>query len=438
MANNFVNNGSMLGSTGGIFNFNGTGKTISGASTTTTFYQANFNGDTTITMTNDILVLDDLTINSGKTLTASTGLLKVGGDWSNNGGTFANGGGTVELNGTALQQVTAGGSAFNNLLQTNASAAGVSFLDGFTTSTLVNTTPGSTMTFHAGDTYTINAVGGLQLAGSAGNEVKLLSSSPGTFWKIDPVGGSWSVDYVNVADSVNIAEITVFPTNSTNGGHNINWFSSDQDKDHLPDYWEYTYYFGLANPLVNNAKSDTDSDDLSAIEEYVLATSPTIPNVNVGDKLFVDDNAGYIGDGTVGAPFKYLKDALDAATDGTLISLAEGTYELDDYALTTRVVIRGAQGAFKTIIHGAAPDSASSDLGQMLNISAKNFMLSQVTLRLFRDDKPIVSYNGDGSTEVVVFNNLIFRDNNTQTKSLIAPNTTNYPKDLYMLNCLIY
>ncbi|MCK5844348.1 MAG: hypothetical protein KAG97_06545, partial [Victivallales bacterium] len=97
-----------------------------------------------------------------------------------------------------------------------------------------------------------------------------------------------------------------------------------------------------------------------------------------------------------------------------------------------------AQGAFKTIIHGAAPDGASPDLGQMLNISGKNFMLSQATLRLFRDDKPIVSYDGNGTTKIVVFNNLIFRDNNTQTKSLIAPSTTDYPFNLYMLNCLIY
>jgi len=438
VANNFVNSGSMLGSAGGIFNFNGTGKTISGSSTTTTFYQANFNGSTTITMTNDIIVLDNLTINSGKTLTASTGLLKVGGAWSNNGGTFSNGGGTVELNGAALQQVTAGGSAFNNLWITNASVAGVSFLDGFTTGTLVNTTAGSTMTFHAGDTYTINAAGGLQLAGSAGNEVKLLSSSPGVFWKINPVGGSWSVDYVNVADSINLAELTIFPTNSTNSGHNINWFSSDQDTDHLPDYWEYSYYNALSNPLVNDAKSDTDSDKLSAIEEYTLKTDPTIPNVNAGDILYVDDNAGYIGDGTVAFPFKYLKDALDAATDGTLISLAPGTYELDDYALTKRLLIRGAADAVKTIIHGAAPDGASSNQGQMLNIAGKNFMLSRVTLRMFRDDKPIVSYNGNGTTKIVIFNNLIFRDNTTQTKSLIAPSTNQYPFELYMLNCLFY
>ena len=442
IANDFINNGSMLGSTGGVFDFDGgVGTTLAGSSTTTTMYQANFNDTTTVTMTETIVVLDDLIIANSATLTASTGIIKVGGDWTNSG-TFTHGGGTIELNGTALQEVTAAGSDFYNLVQTNGSVAGVSFLDDLTTFTLTNSTPASTMTFNAGSTYTINSASGVQLAGTAGNEIILQSSTPGTFWHINPAGGAWSVDYVNVTDSVNIAELTIFPTNSTGSlQHNINWFSSDQDNDELPDYWEYKYYSGLLKPLINDAESDTETptpDGLSNLEEYVLDTDPTVPNVNIGQVLFVDDNAGYIGTGTVTEPFKYLEHALDAASDGTLISLAPGTYELDDYDLDKRVVIRGAQGAVKTIIHGTTPNSGTAEDGQLLNVIGKQFMISNITLRMFRDDKPIITYNGGGSVKVIVFENLIFRDNDTQTKSLIAPTGTNGPKDLYMINCLFY
>ena len=429
ITNNFTNNGSMLGSTGGVFNFNGAGGSLAGNSTTTIFYQANFNSDTTVTMTNTITVLDDLVIDTGDFLTASSGTIKVGGDWINRG-TFIHGGGTIELNGTALQQITAAGSDFYNLVQTNASGAGVTFLDNFTTTTLTNTTGNSTMTFNAGSTYNITGTGGLTLTGTAGNLVTLVSSTPGTVWNINPSGAGWSVDYVDVSDSFNSYEDPILPTNTVDNGTTINWFTSDFDTDEIPDYYEYAYYGTLAN----DPDSDTDGDDLTLIEEFVLEEDPT---VSTSSELYVDDNAGYIGDGSSGAPFKYLKDALDAATDGTLIILEEGTYELDNYLLTKRVIIRGDKGAVKTIIHGGAPDGSSSDSGSFLQVTSKNFALEHVTLRMFRDDKPIITCTGSSNVEVFMLDGVIFRDNNTQTKAMIVPSATGY-KRIYMYNCLFY
>jgi len=428
ISNNFTNNGSMLSSTGGVFNFNGASKTLAGSSTTTIFHKANFNSSTNITMTNTITVLNDLVIGTGDSMTASSGTIKVGGDWTNNGA-FTHGGGTVELNGTALQQITAAGVNFNNLVQTNGSGAGVRFMDGFSTASLTNSTGNSTMTFNAGSTYDITDSSGLTLTGTAGNLVTLASSSPGTDWIISPSGFSWSVDYVAVSDSVNTNPSPIFPTNSADNGTTINWFDEDGDGDEIPDYWEYSYY----GNTTNDASSDTDGDSLNLLDEFILDTDPTFTTSNT---IYVDDNAGYIGDGSAGLPYKYLKDALDAATDGSLISLKAGTYELDDYALTKRVIIKGVDGAEKTIIRGATPDGGASDSGQMVRISSKNFGLQDVTLTLFRDDKPIISYQASSSIKIISISDVIFKDNNISTKSMIAPEGTKKPKRFYLYNTL--
>ena len=152
----------------------------------------------------------------------------------------------------------------------------------------------------------------------------------------------------------------------------------------------------------------------------------------------MDCNAGYVGDGSAGAPYKYLKDGLDSAADGTLLSLAEGTYELDDYSLTKRVVIKGEKGAYKTIIRGATPDGGTSDTGQMLSISSKNFGLEDVTLTLFKDDKPIISYQAASNIKIISIGNVIFKDNDISTKSMIAPEGANRPKSFYLYNSLYY
>ena len=173
---------------------------------------------------------------------------------------------------------------------------------------------------------------------------------------------------------------------------------------------------------------------MTLLEEFLLDSNPTVNNTSV---LYVDDSAGYVGDGSAGAPYKYLKDALDAANDKTLVALRDGFYELDDYTLSKQVMIRGVNGSSKVIIRGATPDGGSSDSGSMLHVASKNFILSNVTVQLFRDDKPIVSYVS-GENKYVMFNRVVFRDNDTQTKSLIAPTGTNLNKYFYLYNCLFY
>jgi thrombospondin type 3 repeat protein len=431
VSGNFTNDGSMSGTTGGEFRFSGEAD-FAGNSVTHIMYSTVFTNDTTITTMQDITVLNFLGIKTNCTLSASSGTVFVGQDWLNEG-VFNSGTGTVILNGTSAQSIQTGGYAWHNLNVANSSGV-VTFADAFTTSVFTCNSAGARIAFNSNDTYEITSSGGFVLNGGAGNEIRLgRNGGSGTDqWLINPSGGSWSVNYVDVSNSVNIADLPILPANSNNSGNNINWFSGDQDFDDLPDYWEYHYY----SSLVNNASSDTDSDTLNAFDEYILESNPTVA---ISKILYVDCNAGYKGEGSLEKPFKYLSEALDKAVGGTLISLADGVYTLSDYGLKTRVIIKGSKGAEKTIIHGATPTGAIGDKGQMLHVFSERFILSDVTLRLFRNDQPIVSYNTDKNTKFIVFQNLIFKDNLIKTKSILAPiGEQDEDMKLYLLNSLFY
>lgn len=431
ISNNFVNNGSMLGSTGGDFRFIGTGKTMSGTSNTTTFYRASFVGSTTNLITNDVRILDALSISPTSSFTASSGNLYVGGNWTNLG-TFTHGSGTVILNGTALQIVTAGTSNFYRLVSTNPSAAGVSFADGFTTSYLTNTTANSLMTFAVGQTYNVTAAGGLNLRGSAGNLVSLRSSSAGSQWLINPSGGGWTCDYLDVRDSVNIFATTIFPTNSLDSGNNINWFTADKDLDGLPDYWEYKYY----GHLNTNASSDTDSDTLTNILEYEFDNDPTSDISPT--KVYVDCDSSYTGmDGSATKPYKYLEDAITAAPAGSMLYLKNGTYSLTNYALSKNLVIVG-ESPDKTIIAGPYPTGSSSNTGQCLDVTSAKFAVSNITFQDFREEQPVISYSVANSDGLVYLENLKFAGNDTGSKSLIAPLGSQSTTKVYLLNSIFY
>lgn len=434
ISGNFLNNGSMSGTTGGIFNMNGVTGTIDGSSVTMNFYRLNINGNYTVATTKDLTVLNNLTINAGATFTGSSGTIKVGGNF-NNAGNWNNGGGKVNFNGTAAQTVTSKGDSFNNIIITNVSAGGVAFTDSLTTATFNASVPGSTLYFNSGSTFTVTSAGGLTLLGDATKDIilKRYGGAGTDQWLINPSGGSWNIDYVDVANSRNIVDNSIDAVHYKNSGNNINWVN-DQDNDGIPDSWEFAN-FGTINVSANG---DADSDNITNLEEYILGSDPNIPNVGVKDIIYVDDNAGYTGIGSSGSPYKYLKDALDASIDGSMISLAEGVYELDDYTLTHTVIIKGA-GSTKTIIQGAAPDGGSSDDGQFVRIQTKNFMLSDVTLSNFRDDKPVISYEvSTGIIKTVVIDSVIFKENSTSTKALIAPTGIKQPKDIYVINCLFY
>ena len=372
---------------------------------------------------------------SAGTLNGGSSTLKIGGNWVNSG-TFDCGTGTVELNGSALQAVTTGGSDFNRLTVTNASVAGVSFADSFTTAYFTNTTAKSLMTFAAGRTYTITATGGMNFQGTSGNLVKLRSSTPGSVWLINPSGGSWTANYLDVQDSVNIVQQTILPGGpSTDSGNNTNWFVTDANRDsnndEIPDWWEYHYYGSLTGL---NAGADSDGDGINNLLEYVLGSDPTdaaSPTV-----VYVDDNGGYNGIGTIGNPYKYLDDALNAATDGQMVKLAEGTYQLSNYSLSKKLLIKGTS-ARKSVIKGPVALGGSGTDGQMLDFTSANFAMSDLTVRLYKDNQPVITYNNNGSG-MQVYQNMIFKDNSISAKSIIGPKGAQTSMKVLITNNLFY
>jgi len=113
------------------------------------------------------------------TFTAPAGTLTVGANFNNTAGTFAANSGTVQLTGSTAS--ISGTTTFYNLT------------DSVTTA--------STLTFPQSVTQTIQHT--LTLGGTAGNQLTLQSSTPGTQWKIDAQATA-TTSYINLSDSNNI------------------------------------------------------------------------------------------------------------------------------------------------------------------------------------------------------------------------------------------
>lgn len=148
-----------------------------------------------------------------KKLTASTGTVTVGGNFTVNdigAGTtqaeFVSAASTVVLNGT--NQAINGTVIFNNLSKSVASA--------------------DTLTFEAGKTVTVN--GTVTLNGASGQLLTLTSSTGSSAWSFNVASGaSKSISYANVlwsdASGSHSTQKPIAPSNSTDGGDNTDWFN---------------------------------------------------------------------------------------------------------------------------------------------------------------------------------------------------------------------
>jgi len=143
---------------------------------------------------------------------------------------------TVKLAATGPQSLTTLGNTFHILEITNTAA--VTVTDAFTADTIdlsatsANVTfqggfmvddvdavlsAGGTLTFTAGQTYTVNDH--LHLRGTSGNEVTVTGAG---VWNLDMNGYS-SVRYVNASNSDASGGNTIFAMESTDGTGNVNW-----------------------------------------------------------------------------------------------------------------------------------------------------------------------------------------------------------------------
>ena len=154
---------------------------------------------------------------AGGILTATSGNFTVSGNWANTAGSFLHNSGTVIFAGAAAQDVTSGGSSFNNLTITNASDY-VSFKDAITSANFTAQTASSKIKFKEGVNFTIT--GSLTLNGhSASTRLELISGQDGVPWNL--ITPASSVDFVNVKNSHASNTITAY--NSLDQGDNLNW-----------------------------------------------------------------------------------------------------------------------------------------------------------------------------------------------------------------------
>jgi uncharacterized repeat protein (TIGR01451 family) len=164
-----------------------------------------------------------ITIAATGTLNASSGVggtttIYDAGNWANSGA-FTAGNSTVTFDGAAVQSVTRGSSAFNAVVVTNASAAGVTFADALSTATLTDITNASTLKFATSGTHTVSTT--LTLTGGSGaNMITLAPSVAATNWNFSPPAGT-TVTGVNVSYSQ--SDKTITANSSNNGGNNTNW-----------------------------------------------------------------------------------------------------------------------------------------------------------------------------------------------------------------------
>ncbi|NOY71716.1 MAG: hypothetical protein GXP14_04970 [Gammaproteobacteria bacterium] len=156
---------------------------------------------------------------------------------------------SVFLNGTAAQTVLSSGESFNNLIVTNASTAGVRFLDALTTTNFTNTTAGSTLTFDTGSPHTV--LGTLNLNGTNSSEIILQSDVAGTRFTLDVTSGMQTVSYVNVTDA-EASSNNIIANNSTS-------VSNNDDVDPSP-HWIFSTPISLSGTCKQQNETSNCAD----------------------------------------------------------------------------------------------------------------------------------------------------------------------------------
>jgi len=146
-----------------------------------------------------------LTIQAGGTIAGGSGLIQLGGNWSN-GGTFTPGTSTVRFNDLCgLTSATIGGSTT------------------FANARFVSTT-GKNYVFAVGTTQTVSAI--LEIAGTTPNPIQFRSGTPGQVANINLLpAGTQQIQHVGVTDVWATGQhLAPSLTNEGGGGNANRWF----------------------------------------------------------------------------------------------------------------------------------------------------------------------------------------------------------------------
>jgi hypothetical protein len=183
-------------------------------------------------------------LNVGGTITFSRGTFAAGsntinvsaGDWTINPvtATFNAGNSTVNFSGTGEQTVTSSRAIYNEIAVAN--TATVTFNGPFTAAVLTDTTPGSTLKFTGGETYTIT--GALNINGHSKNTPITITSTDLNRFIIDnQSGGELTADYVNVSYS----EVLDTGDGNINANYSIPGRQTDRNEAQVP-HWVFVGY----------------------------------------------------------------------------------------------------------------------------------------------------------------------------------------------------
>lgn len=239
-----------------------------------------FTGGGTYNIANDINVEDDFTSTNDSTLNQTSG--------------------TFTLDGT--DQTVTGTSTLNAFTKTVASAA--------------------TLTFGANQTQMIS--GTLTLQGASGQDLTLVSNSPGTQYKID-MQSARTLEYLNVTDINNTNTDTAYcETGCTNGGNNTNFeFTADPDNGYI--YWDNGGGDGLWSTCANwKFNTCPDANFVAAFDSRSTA------DANLDTSFAGSVNGLVINSGYTGTITSYR--SLLASSTG--FSQADGTFVAPTSTLT--------------------------------------------------------------------------------------------------------
>jgi hypothetical protein len=222
ISGHYTNNGTTTW--GGQSIFNGTSaQTLSGnlASSSAFTSTTTFMGAGAKTFLNNATTTHFVIDSTSGAVTAPP-YLSIRGNYTNSG-TFTAGSGTTTFSGTTVQTATgtlSGSSAFNNLEVLNSSATTTFGATLTVAGHFKATTPLSIVHFARGATTTLNTA---SITGTAGNTIKLRSTTDGTQWNFD-INGAYTVDYVDVKDSNACPTANpIVNTNFTDSGNNTCW-----------------------------------------------------------------------------------------------------------------------------------------------------------------------------------------------------------------------
>jgi len=275
ISGNYINSNTLT-ATGSTVDFTGSGtQTLisGGTGVNKLFNNLTHSGTGTLQIITNDLDIDGNFDNSNAsgTFDANSKNITLAGNYSNSG-TFTDSSALVTLDGAAAQNITCGGidanHDFYNLTVINDSASGISFADSCTVSYMFddNTAP-SKLTFHAGSTYAFTAI---NIDGTAGNSVTMVSSSPGSQWLFN-VSGSPTVSYVNVTDSDARGGSQIDATNNCIGEsqNNLHWlFAVPTLSFSLSSFYGNTITFA-------NLNSDNNWTDVKTGEYGTTVTTST-------------------------------------------------------------------------------------------------------------------------------------------------------------------